>query len=805
MNILKKAICIILCVLMMPSSLVAAYADESKFITYNVQSVREYGEKIESKEVAYFDGQNLYVTIDFLTDFTLYYYDNNTTSFVRKGQNSRSKFGRVELNLSDKSATVYMNPLVKKTYSLYNVYKFGNHIFLPLAQMASFLKAYLSIEQKTIRIVNSGYSLADADYAMSILNGKAITNYSINNVIDDIYGGSEAAYFSSSVLSYFGSTIFGLRLSKLDFITNLGDEKNYEDFVEKCVTDNDAYIRALTTNDDLITRFNDVYKLNKDINDYSKEIKDVTSVVKTIAEPFKDSSVDDAMLWINARDWNTFFDVLSSITNIADYYLKFGSMCEDNKKMLNEIKAKSSVEKNGLALHLAIENVQKRYGQNTVNSIMSEIGQELVDKASDKAKNAALETILPSTAAIKITANVFKIMGFDVASDSDYSIMIDLNAKHMLSNDYYNKESSLKYTGSDQTEQYRLSALFFLQACEQVYKSANKLAQKHESGKRYNDETEKIEAVSELYYLAAQSKNFDNFTDVEKNIENSIKKINESGLVNNADSVSQEEADGIILKYKCSIVNKLSQGTWFDLVQYTFPNDGNWENYCFDNKGNVIIDYFIDYHFYDEDDNDFEFYHEHIILTAKYDILNDNKLKFSYDHIDKYITENGNGITEHITVENGNAIIEKESFPKTITLECFENLNSVAAIGETDNGDYYSAWTNEENDNMSKLSNFAKSVAGEWESDYLNKYLASQFVSIYKDGYHDNILYGIYGDITTKDGSIDIHGYSFSDDIVQFTWEGGWVVLEKTKDADILNALIIPDYSAHILEQWRRL
>lgn len=773
---------------MMPSSLVTAYADESKFITYNVQSVREYGEKIESKEVAYFDGQNLYVTIDFLTDFTLYYYDNNTTSFIRKGQNSRSKFGRVELNLSNKSATVYMNPFVKKTYSLYNVYKFGNHIFLPLAQMVSFLKAYLSIEQKTIRIVNSGYSLADADYAMSILNGKAITNYSINDVIDDIYGGSEGAYFSSSVLSYFGSTIFGLRLSKLDFITNLGDEKNYEDFVEKCVTDNDAYIRALTTNDDLITRFNDVYKLNKDINDYSKEIKDVTSVVKTIAEPFKDSSVDDAMLWINARDWNTFFDALSSITNIADYYLKFGSMCEDNKKMLNEIKAKSSVEKNGLALHLAIENVQKRYGQNTVNSIMSEIGQELVDKASDKAKNAALETILPSTAAIKIIANVFKIMGFDVASDSDYSIMIDLNAKHMLSNDYYNKESSLKYTGSDQTEQYRLSALFFLQACEQVYKSANKLSQKHESGKKYKDETEKIEVVSELYYLAAQSKNFDNFTDVEKNIENSIQKINESGLVNNADSVSQEEADGIILKYKCPIVNKLSQGTWFDLWPFAYTADGYFEEYCFDNKGNVIIDYFIDYYLYDEDYDD-EFYLEHIILTAKYDVLDDNKLKFSYDYVEKYIT-----------VENGNAIIETEQFPKTITLECFENLNSVAAIGETDNGDYYSAWTNEENDNMSKLSNFAKSVAGEWESDYLNKYLASQFVSIYKDD-------GMYGDITTKDGSIDIYGYSFSDDIVLVTWdEGGWVVLEKTKDADILNALIISnDQSAHILEQWRKL
>ena len=398
-----------------------------------------------------------------------------------------------------------------------------------------------------MRIVNSGYTLADADYAMSKMATKlSLANYGINDVIDDIYGGSETAYMASSVLGYFGATVYGLRLSKLDFITKLGDFKEYESFIESCVTNNSNYIDALTTNADMVNRFNTAYNLNKDVNDHSKTLKDVTSVIKDVSEPVKDTSMSNALLWVDARDWNAVFDTISSITNVADYYLKFGSMCEDNKNMINQVESRSSVGDNGVPLHLAIESVQKKYGQDLVKSVTSEIGQELADKVANKAKKIVLEKVIPSTVAISIVSKVFKAAGFDIASDSDYSIMIDLNAKNMLFNDYSSLESSLKYQNANQTEKYRLSAIFYLQACEKTFKNAEKLAKKHElGGNFYKSQIEKVDSVLNLYYLAGQSKSFDNFDDIDNIINNNKSEIINSDIINKATTISQDELNNL--------------------------------------------------------------------------------------------------------------------------------------------------------------------------------------------------------------------------------------------------------------------
>ena len=440
-----------------------------------------------------------------------------------------------------------MNLNTKKEYNLDNVYKFGSQEFLPLAQMMALLKASLTIKDNKMRIVNSGYTLADADYAMSKMATKlSLANYGINDVIDDIYGGSETAYMASSVLGYFGATVYGLRLSKLDFITKLGDFKEYESFIESCVTNNSNYIDALTTNADMVNRFNTAYNLNKDVNDHSKTLKDVTSVIKDVSEPVKDTSMSNALLWVDARDWNAVFDTISSITNVADYYLKFGSMCEDNKNMINQVESRSSVGDNGVPLHLAIESVQKKYGQDLVKSVTSEIGQELADKVANKAKKIVLEKVIPSTAAISIVSKVFKAAGFDIASDSDYSIMIDLNAKNMLFNDYSSLESSLKYQNANQTEKYRLSAIFYLQACEKTFKNAEKLAKKHElGGNFYKSQIEKVDSVLNLYYLAGQSKSFDNFDDIDNIINNNKSEIINSDIINKATTISQDELNNL--------------------------------------------------------------------------------------------------------------------------------------------------------------------------------------------------------------------------------------------------------------------
>ena len=753
---------------------VPVFASESKFISYKVQSIDEYGEITESNEAAYFDGQNLYVAVNFFTDFTLYYYDVETTSFIRKGQEKTSKFGKVELDLLNKKAVVYANPISKREYKLDNVYKFGNQVFLPLAQMISFLKASLSIENDTVRIVNSGYSLVDAEYAMNKLCEKnSPINYGIDNVIDDIYGGSETAYYYSSVLGYFGSTIFGLRLSKLDFITNVGELEEYEDFIEKCVTNNDTYIELLTTNDDLINRFNLAYNLNKDINDLSKDMKDITSVVKDVAEPVKDSSLSTALLWVDARDWNALFESISTVANVADYYLKLGSMCEDHKNMIDAVESKSTVDENGLPLHLAIENVQKKFSQDLVNNIMTEIGQELVKKAIDKGKKVVLEKAIPSTAAIKLIAKAFKLMGFDIASDADYSIMIDLNAKHMLFNDYIYQDSSLTHKNSNQTEKYRLSAIFLLQACRQTYISANKLAGKHDLSKNYyKNQIENIENVLGLYYLAAQSKYFDNFIDIEKNIENSKKIINDSSFINNSVEISEEEANYIISGYNQSIVNKLSQGTWYSISELVYP--GEWGEYTFDKKGNAKI-------CMGDIDGDNQY-------NTTYTILNDQSLQFTLKH---------------------GVVANAEDW--LVTVEIVENSNMVKASYKFKNGKgvfetfFTTAWSNEEPD-VTNTGVFAKNIIGYWNSKYFSsEYPTYQLISIYDiDISPDSKT--INGIVAVDHGEVRLYGYSITDRLVTFTWHDGWLLLEKTNNDNIINAMIFDDHDPDIkFEKWERL
>ena len=55
---------------------------------------------------------------------------------------------------------------------------------------------------------------------------------------------------------------------------------------------------------------------------------------------------------------------------------------------------------------------------------------------------------------------------------------------------------------ANQIEKYRLSAIFYLQACEQTFKNAEKLAKKHDLGVNfYKSQIEKADSVLNLYYL----------------------------------------------------------------------------------------------------------------------------------------------------------------------------------------------------------------------------------------------------------------------------------------------------------------
>lgn len=547
-----RVLAVVLSLVMLLGSLPVSAA-ESRFLSFQVESVSENGSKTESREAAYVVGQELYVSTNFLAKYTLFYYNGDTHAFVRRGQEANSKFGRVEINPDSQKATVYMNPFSSKEYTLHGVYTFGQTTFLPLDQMAAYLKCSLTIKDDVMRVVNSGYSLVDAEYAMSKIQSKSdLLRYDVGNIVDDIFDGSEMLFKLSGILGYFGSTVFERRISKLDFIFHTGDIKEYESFLDKCVTDNQAYMDALTSGDDLINRFSTVAGLNKDVHDTSKKLADLTSIITDVTQPLKEDNLSASLLWKDASDWNTAFSDLSKITQFADYYLKLGSMCEDNQNMLAQFGDRQLKSDTDFPFRVALLKVKSRYGGSTVSNIMGQVGQQLIKYGADDAvktalKKAASDAVLSQLAIVTTTMDVItkvcRAAGCDIASDANYSIMLDLAVRTMLFNDFNDLDNTLRHTNESQTENYRQAAIFYLIACKQTFDAANKLAAKYDmSATYYKNRIKTINTVLSLYYLAIQSKHFDNFAELEENIANNQQEIRDAGLLQSGKTVSQDEA-----------------------------------------------------------------------------------------------------------------------------------------------------------------------------------------------------------------------------------------------------------------------
>lgn len=563
-----RVLAVVLSLVMLLGSLPVSAA-ESRFLSFQVESVSENGSKTESREAAYVVGQELYVSTNFLAKYTLFYYNSDAHAFVRRGQEANSKFGRVEINPDSKKATVYMNPFSSKEYTLHGVYTFGQTTFLPLDQMAAYLKCSLTIKDDVMRVVNSGYSLVDAEYAMSKIQSKSdLLRYDVGNIVDDIFDGSEMLFKLSGILGYFGSTVFERRISKLDFIFHTGDIKEYESFLDKCVTDNQAYMDALTSGDDLINRFSTVAGLNKDVHDTSKKLADLTSIITDVTQPLKEDNLSASLLWKDASDWNTAFSDLSKITQFADYYLKLGSMCEDNQNMLAQFGDRQLKSDTDFPFRVALLKVKSRYGGSTVSNIMGQVGQQLIKYGADDAvktalKKAASDAVLSELSIVTTTMDVItkvcRAAGCDIASDANYSIMLDLAVRTMLFNDFNDLDNTLRHTNESQTENYRQAAIFYLIACKQTFDAANKLAAKYDmSATYYKNRIKTINTVLSLYYLAIQSKHFDNFAEMEENIANNQQEIRDAGLLQSGKTVSQDEA----LQIDASADDDLQKRQW---------------------------------------------------------------------------------------------------------------------------------------------------------------------------------------------------------------------------------------------------
>lgn len=560
MKNVAKIFSVILCFILFCTS-IPVCAAENEFIVFTVETIDEKGNVHQIEEIGYNDGDSIYVPIIFLTKYTLYYYNEDTTTFVRKGQPENSCYGCVQLDFSTLTAKVFSVSTTFEEYTLHNCYIFGEQYFLPLDQMCAFLKAMIKTDGTTVRILNSGYSLADAEYALSLISGKdGYLNFGSSHIIDDIFTESEEVFYISAVKSYFSSIIFGLRVDNLVLFSDIKNLDEYKSFLERCISNNDNYIEMMTTNEDLINRLHQAHNITASIKDKSDSVKDITSVIKDACEPLQNDSLQDALMYVNARDWNALFDTISNVAEYADYYLKLGSMCEDNENILSYFE-NYYLSTSGLnylydlssfdfshsdevpAFYSAINTIKNKYDGNLAKNITTQIGEMVCEEIVDKGIDAALETVIPSTAAIKTVAGVFKLLGYDLTSNAEYDVMIDLDVASKINNYYFDVEGRNYEDFQEGTEEYRISAIFMLLALKQCYISANNLSDSISgNNKLYNDKIDKVDSVLNLFYAAAQSKNFDSFDSISNIFEINKAAVLNSTLGSGAKTISQEEA-----------------------------------------------------------------------------------------------------------------------------------------------------------------------------------------------------------------------------------------------------------------------
>ena len=551
---IKSVLSVILCLVILLASIpVQAFAQDTRFISVVIQNVDSEGNISNESEVLLTDGKKLYASTHFLSAYTLYNYKPTQSAFVRKGHENNSVFGTVKLNFNDKTATVHPVSVQKETYNLDGLYKYGSDYYLPLHQMLAFLKATIEIEDNIIRITNSGYSLADAEYFMATAPDQMrLFNYGTNNIIDDIFNGDEKLYYASAVLSYFSSAIFDFRFIKLNCITKLGDKDDYCSFIEKCATNNSVYIQSITEQKDLIEYANSLISTNKEFKKISSDVSSITTLVSSLTNPLGDTFAPNEALFFDSKMVNSRASKIKKATTIIDYALKLSTMSDDHAKMLENFKNEKYLE-DDYALNIAAKEVSSRFDPNKLKGIGAQAFYMAIDKAEDYiVKNAVKEIsfallgeAVPVTAMISGVATVFKYaFDFDLTDNSDYSVMLDICAKSAMASIYY-ENTSVKSVKS--SEELRLSAILYLLSCIEVFNSADKLSTKYyDTDTVYSTEKGQLNAILALYYLAVQSKNFDNFEGIEKIIKTNDSIINKSGIIKNASTFSEVNPDAIV-------------------------------------------------------------------------------------------------------------------------------------------------------------------------------------------------------------------------------------------------------------------
>ncbi len=568
MRIVKSFLAVMVVISLLLSTTVFSNAAEDRFIAIDVAEYNEYDDQIVKKHAFYTDGKYLYASIDTLDRYTFYDYDEQYSAFVRVGQDYRLSLSKTTLDFENKKATVKMIN-GEKEYKLHNVIKFGDEYYLPLDQMCAFLMASVDFIDNKLIIKNSGFSIADAAYNYN--NYSYVFNYS--DIVDGIFAGNEDLYFAYCIVGFYGSSIFGLRIKNLDLISKSGDTEYYQDFLQECITDFDEFLKTQADEDTFEKNVKDAISFTEGLNGVLEIGKNTTTISKTaygIYQSTKDIDIfqdieeeDLAKLdieYIEVDQWDDVFGALSTSVSYMEYFTKVLSMTEDHKLMLRDCNDDATNDNAGFQLKTAIINNFHQFGADSFTTISSKVAETLIEKIPDTALDLVvkkapekvmegvagtyIKKIVPTIAVIKAVDLAFKLLGYDLSDNSQYSLMLEGLANSYLADRYSVLKNDAGKT-KESSEKFRRAAIFSLLASKNAFESGNSLDKKLEgSGTLFNDEIDVVCARLNLFYRASESSCFENIESIDAVIKENQESVSSCDIINTAVTITTQVIAG---------------------------------------------------------------------------------------------------------------------------------------------------------------------------------------------------------------------------------------------------------------------
>lgn len=518
---MRRLLAILLCVaILLPCVCVGVNAKEDyTFYKINIDA----GSGTIGEKAIVQDGE-IYISADSFSNYTRFSFDNETKTFLIKGQELKKAFKSVVIDIEKKRALVSG----KKFFNFSDCFEIDGEIYLPLCQMLPILNADIyEVKDNIIYISNNKLSLAEVLYDFDI------SDYYFN-ISTEFYDMDWAALLTI-VPNYVWDTVVNVRFDRLDILYNSGEYNDYKDAFSDFLSDDNLYLKAMAKEASAI---DSTVEFFKKANSTAKDMKSVYGWVEAAGKSEISSETGGVLLdslkaYYDSGELKT--DDLKGLNDawtggkisfgdcveILTYVYTYATQVEDNRQMLNAVyKVDSKVSKKETA-RKAAKQVYDLYGDNIIPALYKEVATTV---ASD-----ALEDLSPIgiyTATAKVAGTVLEtFMPFEPGEIAKLPVYSDV----VLSAS--SKYRSYDTLTDDSTENLRLSLLLCMIASKKCYEVMGDVF--GEDTSYYKNKIEKIEQLIMGLYIAEENTEFDSFEHFEKYKKVNLEKIEKSNFFDN--------------------------------------------------------------------------------------------------------------------------------------------------------------------------------------------------------------------------------------------------------------------------------